>query len=263
MAIEYPPGTPSWVELSSPDPDASARFYGEILGWEAVEAGPPEQTGGYRLFTLDGRQAAGLTPLQEGTGPPHWATYVSVSDANDAAGKVEGAGGTVLMPPFDVLDLGRMAVFADAAGGAVLAVWQPGQHRGAQVVNQVGALSWNELDTRDTDAAERFYGEVFGWESEPIEYEGEFVYATWKLGGRTIGGMLPMGDSFPPDVPPNWVAYFGVEDLESTAATVERLGGGMLVPPRDMPNGRFAVFADLHGAVFACWSGTYDPPPGG
>jgi predicted enzyme related to lactoylglutathione lyase len=261
-SIEYPPGTPSWADLSSPDPDASARFYGELFGWKSTEPGPAEETGGYRMFELDGTEVAGLGPLQ-GDAPPHWNTYITVSDADEAARNVEAAGGTTLMQPFDVLDAGRMAVFADAAGGAVFSIWQPGRNRGAQVVNQVGAIAWNELDTRDVAAAERFYGELFGWESDPIEMDGEVVYLTWKLGGRTIGGMLPMGESFPPEVPPNWLVYFGVDSLEATAETVQRLEGRLMVPPQQMPNGRFAVCADAHGAAFGCWEGAYDPPPGG
>jgi predicted enzyme related to lactoylglutathione lyase len=262
-SIEYPPGTPSWADLASPDVEASARFYGELLGWEAREMGSVEETGGYRNFYLGDDAVAGVTPLQEGTGPPHWNTYITVADVEETIGKVENAGGQSVMGPLDVLDVGRMAIFADAAGGGFFCIWQPGTHRGAQAVNRVGAMAWNELDTRDMAAAERFYGQVFGWESEPIESDGEVVYATWKLGGRTIGGLLPMGDRFPPEVPANWVVYFGLEDLDAAAGTIERLGGRVLVAGQQMPQGRFAVYADPHGAVFAGWEGTYDPPPGG
>ena len=261
--IEYPPGTPSWVDLSSPDLDASARFYGELFGWSAEEpAGPVEQTGGYRMFTLGGAQVAGLGPAQEGQ-PPHWTTYIAVADADETTAKVEAAGGTTVMAPLQVMSAGRMAVFADAAGGAVFAVWEPGEHRGAQAANRPGALSWNELDTRDPEAARRFYADVFGWAGEPIEVDGRVVYTTWKLGGRSIGGLLEMGEGFPPEVPPNWLAYFGVEDLEAATRTVTDLGGRSLVPKMDMPQGAFGVFADPQGAAFACWHGSYDPPPGG
>ena len=262
MAIEYPPGTPSWVDLASPDLDASSGFYGALFGWSAEEAGPPEQTGGYRLFTLDGAQVAGVAPAREGT-PPSWTTYVATADADESVRKVEAAGGKVVVAPLEIPGTGRMAAFQDAAGGAFFAVWEPSGHRGAQRVNGVGALSWNELDTRDPDAAQRFYGDVFGWEAAPIEMDGQTVYVTWRLGGRTIGGMLPMGEMFPPEVPANWLAYFGSEDLDASLRQVEQLGGRMLVPARQMPQGRFAVAADPQGAAFALWEGSYDPPPGG
>jgi predicted enzyme related to lactoylglutathione lyase len=167
-----------------------------------------------------------------------------------------------MFPPMDVMTAGRMAVIADAAGGAVFGIWQAGEHRGAQVVNQDGALSWNELGTRDPEAAQRFYADVFGWTATPIEFEGQVVYFSWQLDGRTIGGMLPMGDQFPAEVPPNWLAYFGAADLDAAAAEIERLGGRVLMPRREVPAGAFAVFADSQGAAFACVQGTYDPPPG-
>src|SRR5689334_3435078 len=162
MAIEYPPGTPSWVDLSSPDPDASARFYGELFGWEAFSPpGTAEETGGYRVWLLDDKPVGGLAPLQEG--PPHWTTYIATADADETKAKVEAAGGKTLVGVLDVMQAGRMALFTDGADGAIFGIWQPGQNRGAQVVNQPSALAMNELDTRDPDGAKRFYGEVFGW----------------------------------------------------------------------------------------------------
>ena len=126
-----------------------------------------------------------------------------------------------------------------------------------------GAPCWNDLYSSDPDRAADFYGALFGWTTEPIEQDGNVVYLTWKLDGRTVGGMLPMGESFPPQVPANWLPYFGVEDLDATTATVERLGGRLFAGPMEMPQGRISAFADPHGAAFACWAGSYDPPPGG
>src|SRR4051794_38245060 len=241
MAIEYPPGTPSWVDLSTPDVDAAVGFYCALFGWDATEPGPVEETGGYRMFTLNGASVAGVAPIMQEGQPTVWSTYIATDDADDLARRVEAAGGGVIAAPFDVMDAGRLAIFTDAAGGAVFGAWQPGVHRGAQVVNQVGALSWNELDTRDPEAAQRFYGEVFGWAATPLGPEGEAAYYSFALGGRTIGGMLPMGDLFPPEVPANWVTYFGSEDLESTTTQVKRLGGNLLMPRREVPAGAFAV----------------------
>ena len=156
----------------------------------------------------------------------------------------------------------RLTVFTDAAGGAHFAVWEPKEHRGAQVVNAPGALTMNELDTRDLDGAARFYGEVFGWEFEPIEVDGELVYGSFTLGGRLMAGVLPMGPQFPPEVPANWVPYFGVEDLDASAERAVSLGGQSLMGPTAVPAGRFVVLRDPHGAVFCIFQGSYDPPPG-
>src|SRR3954470_1441988 len=173
--IEYPEGTPSWVDLSSPDLDASARFYGDLLGWEATASEGPEETGGYRMFTLGGAAVAGLGPAQGGQ-PAAWNTYVAVDDATAAKERVEAAGGTTVLEPLQVMDAGTMAIFTDAGEGAFFAVWQAGRHGGAELVNTSGALTMNELATRDLDGAARFYGAVFGWDFEPLEIEGVVQY---------------------------------------------------------------------------------------
>lgn len=259
--IEYPPGTPSWVDLSSPDPDASARFYGELLGWEAAATeGPVEQTGGYRMFQLGGVQVAGLGPLREGQ-TPAWTTYVSVDDAAAAVERVKAAGGNVFMEPLEVMDAGTMAILTDPSY-AVFAVWQPNRHRGAQAVNAAGALTMNELRTRDVDGSVRFYREVFGWDMAPIEVGGAMVYGSLTLDGRLVAGLLPMAAAFPPEVPAHWAPYFGVEDLDASLAKAAELGARVLGEPGQVPSGRFAALQDPQGAVFSIFHGSYDPPPG-
>jgi predicted enzyme related to lactoylglutathione lyase len=246
---EYAPGTPSWVDLASPDPDASARFYGGLFGWDAAETGPVEETGGYRMLQRDGRNIAGLGPTQGEGQPAMWTTYVRTGDAEATAAKVREAGGRVMMEPFDVLGAGRMAVFVDP-GGAFISVWQPQRHHGADLVNEPGAFCWNELATRDVDAAKRFYGAVFGWDAETNAY-GETSYTEWKLGGRSIGGMIQMNEQWPEDVPPHWMVYFATDDVDAATRRVEELGGKVSVPPTDTPAGRFTVVNDPHGAVFS------------
>ena len=241
-APTYEPGVPMWVDLGSPDVEASRRFYGQLFGWQAQDLGP--EAGGYTMFLLDGKQAAAVGPLMSPQQPPAWSTYVSTSDATATARKVEQAGGKVVMEPFDVMDQGRMGVFTDP-GGAYFSVWQPGQHRGAEVVNVPNSFSWNELATRDIDGAKRFYAAVFGWGAET---HGD--YTEWKLNGRSIGGAMPMGDRYPPNVPPHWLVYFTVEDADASAAKAQELGGRVLVPPMDIEPGRFAVVADPQGAAF-------------
>jgi predicted enzyme related to lactoylglutathione lyase len=246
---EYVPGTPSWVDLASPDPDASARFYGGLFGWEAAETGPVEETGGYRMLTRGGRNVAGLGPTQSADQPAMWTTYVSTDDAEAVAAKVREAGGQVMMEPFDVLGAGRMAVFIDP-GGAFISVWQPQAHHGADVVNEPNSVCWNELATRDIEQAKTFYSAAFGWEGETNAY-GDTSYTEWKLGGRTIGGMIAMGDEWPAEVPSHWMVYFAVDDVDAAAERVTELGGKVAMPPTETPAGRFAVVNDPHGAVFS------------
>jgi predicted enzyme related to lactoylglutathione lyase len=248
----YAPGTPSWVELGSPDLDASIDFYGSLFGWDVPESENAEQTGGYRLAMLRGKPVAGMMPLMQEGQPPAWTSYVSVADADVVAGKVRDAGGAVVAEPMEVLDLGKMAIFADPTG-AVFGVWQPGTFAGAGLVNEPGALSWNELNTRDLGAAKSFYGAVFGWTFEDVEFEGGAgSYTTINLGGLPIGGILNMTERGVPDeVPAHWQVYFAVEDTDATIDLAKQKGAGVMIEPVDIPAGRFAILVDPHGASFA------------
>lgn len=247
----YEAGTPSWVEYSSPDLDASIAFYAGLFGWEVPEPENAEQTGGYRLAMKNGRPAAGMMPqMQEGQ-PTAWTTYVSVDDASATAAAVTDAGGTVLVEPMDVLELGRMAVFADPTGAA-FGVWQPGAFAGAGLVNEPGAIAWNELNTRDLSAAKEFYGAVFGWAFDDQEMDGGETYSMIVLGERPVGGVLDLvAREVPEVVPAHWQVYFGVEDTDATIEAARAAGGGVMLEPVDIPFGRFAILTDPHGASFA------------
>jgi len=90
---------------------------------------------------------------------------------------------------------GRMGVFADPVGAA-FSVWQAGEHRGAQLVNEPGTFSWSELITTDIPASKAFYGAVFGWGAD-THGEGPGAYTEWQVNGRSIGGMMEK----PPQMP--------------------------------------------------------------
>lgn len=243
----YKNGVPSWVDLGCPDVAAAAEFYGGLFGWD-VQVGPPE-TGGYAIAHLKGRPVAGLGP-QMNPGPPVWATYINVDDADATAAAVTAAGGQIVVPPMDVMDQGRMAVFTDTVG-AFISVWQPGAHTGAGLVNEPGTLSWNELITDDTDTAASFYGAVFGWEAAAVgPTTGPGAYTEFTLDGAPVGGMMPKPPVLPPEVPSYWGVYFAVADTDAAAAKVTELGGSVLMPPMDIEPGRFAVVADPAGATF-------------
>jgi predicted enzyme related to lactoylglutathione lyase len=247
----YEPGTPCWVDLGSPDLDASIGFYSALFGWEVPENEHVEQTGGYRRAAKDGVDVAGMMPLMQEGQPPAWSSYVSVADASATAAAVQEAGGSVIAEPMDVLGMGHMAVFADPSG-AVFGIWQPGTFHGAGRVNEPGALSWNELNTRDVEGAKAFYGAVFGWTFEDNDMGEAGRYTTILLGEDMMGGILDMNERGVPDeVPPHWQVYFAVEDTDATVAQVTERGGSVMVPPMEVPAGRFSILLDPHGASFA------------
>jgi predicted enzyme related to lactoylglutathione lyase len=243
----YAPGTPSWVDLASTDLAGSVAFYTDLFGWQATDQG--EEAGHYTMMELEGRPVAGVAPIMMEGQPPAWTTYITVTDADDSVARIEAEGGTVFVGPMDVLDVGRMAVFADPTGAAC-AVWQPRAHQGAALVNEPGALAWNELNTRDTAAAVVFYRAVFGWEGSAVAM-GDLDYTEWKLDGKAIGGMLSMPPMVPAEVPAHWLAYVGSADCDATVATATAAGASVLVAPQDIPAGRFSVLTDPDGAVFA------------
>jgi uncharacterized protein len=126
----YLPGVPCWVDASQPDPEAAVAFYSGLFGWDFEDAMPPGSAGRYFIARLHGGAVAAVGSQPEG-GPPTavWNTYVWVESADEAASKVLDAGGRVVMDPFDVMDAGRMAVFADPEGAA-FCVWQAKEHQG-------------------------------------------------------------------------------------------------------------------------------------
>jgi predicted enzyme related to lactoylglutathione lyase len=240
------------VELSTPDVDTSAAFYGVLMGWRATEPGPVEETGGYRRFQQDGQSVAGLMGhMQEGQ-PTAWSTYMSVADADETAAKVQAASGSVVVEPMDVTDIGRMAFFADP-GGAMFGVWQPKTFAGADLVNEPNSLCWNELLTRDAEAGRTFYPAVFGWTAgRPSFEDAPETYTLWEVDGRPVGGMMQMTDEyFPPDVPPHWGVCFAVADCDAVVATARELGATITTEPTDMSLGRYAGIVDPQGASFA------------
>jgi predicted enzyme related to lactoylglutathione lyase len=244
----YDNGVPSWVDMGSPDLAKAKEFYGGLFGWNCPDG--PAEAGGYTVCDLGGKTVAGLGPQMNPDAPPHWMTYVNVDSADDTVAKVAANGGTVFMPPMDVMDAGRMAIFADPLG-AVIGLWQPNGHLGAQVANEPGTYCWSELITTDLEAAKTFYNAVFGWDSEGQGPPGGApLYTEWKVGGRSIGGMMLKTEDMPAEMPSMWGVYFAVTDADDTVSRAQGLGATLFMGPMDIEPGRFAVLADPVGAVF-------------
>jgi uncharacterized protein len=243
----YEPGTPSWVDLSTPDIEGAKRFYGGLFGWELEDAGP--EAGGYHMALLRGKPVAGLGPAQEG-GPPNafWTLYLAGSDVDAHASAITEAGGQIMVGPLDIMGQGRMLVSQDPTG-ALFGIWEPQAHSGAELVNEHGTIVWNELNTPDIEAAARFYGAVFPYAFQDID-TAPTEYKVLQIDGHAVGGMLQMTAAWE-GVPPHWMTYFHVDELDPMLERVGELGGKPTEhPPVDSPYGRFSVVIDPQGAPF-------------
>jgi len=249
---QYRPGTFCWVELATSDAKSAKAFYGELMDWKADEQEVP---GGMFYNTLQhkGKAVAGLYEItaemkSEGI-PPHWMSYVSVANADQASTKAKSLGGTVFRDPFDVMDIGRMAVIQDPTK-AMFAVWQPKNMQGAELVNEVGAFCWNELLTTDTAAAEKFYTGLFGWSADHQDV-GPMPYTMFMNGERMAAGMLPITKEMG-DIPLNWMVYLSVKDCDASVERARKMGANVLAPPMDIPEiGRMAALLDPQRAAFS------------
>jgi uncharacterized protein len=261
----YEPGVPCWIDTWRPDAEAAVSFYTQLFGWEAEDTMPPGTPGKHYMCRLRGRDVAAIAsrPTEAPPTPPAWGTYVWVASAEDTAAKVREGGGSVVMEPFASLDGGRIAVVADPEG-AVFGVWQPGVHRGAELVNEPGAWSMSTFNSRDPEGAKTFYRSLFGWDVDSFDLGGTEI-TMWRLPGY-VGGepgqpvprdlvatMAPMGDQFPAEVPPHWSVDFWVDEVDATAERAAQLGGTVVADPYDLPDVdlRQSVLADPQGATFS------------
>jgi len=251
-ARTYEPGTPSWVDLGTPDIDGAAAFYGGLFGWTAEDAAPGEDAGGYRVLRLGGAEVGGLGP-QEGPATT-WAAYVAVEDVDAALARVGELGGTVLMGPIDVFTQGRTAVVADDQG-APISLWQTGDNLGADLKGEPGSFTWIELSCPDAERAKAFYGGLFGWTAQSYPYGegGTSSYTEFSTAGSgaVIAGMVQAPDQWRTEGPAHWAVFFEVADTDATVARAGELGGSVAFQPFDIPHvGRLAVLADPYGASF-------------
>jgi predicted enzyme related to lactoylglutathione lyase len=252
----YPPGTFCFADLGTTDADGAKSFYGAVFGWELEDVPVPDAPP-YTLAKIGGKTVAALYQRGEDVpGPPAWLSYVTVEDAEASAAGAAELGATTIDGARDVMGIGRMAVLQDPTG-AVFAIWQPIQSIGAELVNDPGAITLNQLNTGDTDGAQSFYTGLFGWRFEAVEASGEQPFWGIYNGERLNGGMMPL----PPgeDAPPHWLVYFTSTDLEDSVGRITGGGGGVLIEPMAIPTGRIAIAADPQGAAFALFQGEVDP----
>ena len=258
---EYAHGTPSWVDLATTDVAGAETFYGGVLGWDAERM--PTGNGIYSMQRIRGIDAAGIYEQPEdwkaGGMPPSWTTYISVDDVDATTAKVAPAGGMVMMDPFDVMDVGRMSVVGDPTG-AVIALWQAKGDARARLVREQGAISWNELTSSDAAKSRTFLEEVLG--VTHVLSPGFGDYTMMMVDGAPVAGVVQRMEEMPETGSP-WLVYFAVDDCDAAFAKATSTGGSAIVPPMDIPPGRFSILKDPQGAVFAVMTVNPDYSPGG
>jgi predicted enzyme related to lactoylglutathione lyase len=247
-----PEGTPIWYELMTKDPAASVAFYEEVVGWR-VHAPQPGDPKGYRGIDTGNGQVGGMLPLDDamcaGGARPTWLFYVGVEDVDATTKKVEGAGGKVLMPPFDIPHVGRIAMVADPQG-IPFYVMRGASEESSTAFERfgMGKCNWNELSTPDQAAANAFYAKVLGWSyPDKMTMPGGADYVFAAVGDARVGATMQQS----PGGPRGWQFYFRVPDIDAAAERVKKAGGKVHAGPMDIPGGdRALVASDPHGVAF-------------
>lgn len=259
----YREGVPCWVETLQPDADAAQAFYASVFGWDFGDPRPWPSGGEYRVARVAGREVAGIARLDAGArSSAAWRTYIRVSDIERAVELATQSGGSLLDGPRDALPAGRFAILADSTG-AELGIWEAREREGAQLINEPPAWDLSSLRTTDPDAANAFYAAVFGWQAETFGGSDSQI-TLWRLpgylGGQpqqqaprdTVAVMTPLGGpSSAGATHSHWSVDFYCTDADAVADVTARLGGRVVVPPRDSPGFRSAVLADPQGATFS------------
>lgn len=236
----YPQGVPSWADLATSDLEGARAFYGALFGWEWDVSGPEFMH--YSQALMRGRRVVGMGPRMDDDQPVAWMTYLAVDDADKVVVSIPAAGGTVLVPPMEIPGSGRMSIALDPTGVG-FGMWEAAEHHGSGVVNEPGAVVWNELVSPDLPAAQAFYAAALGVEWTAEDVEGS-PYGLLQVGGRSVGGAVP-GDA------PHWELYFEVADPGATVARAQELGAEVLLPVTATPQGPMATLRDPQGARFS------------
>jgi predicted enzyme related to lactoylglutathione lyase len=229
-----------WHEQVSPDPTQAQAFYTELFGWGTEVFKPGEAD--YTMISAGGGSHGAFATAMEGAPPPHWLGHVRVDKLEETIENAKQAGGKLAAGPFEMGEVGRMAIITDPQG-AHLSAYEPQGDAPAPE----GVFVWDELATTDADGAQRFYEQVFGWTTNDMgaEFGG---YRIFNRGEDGIAGVMALPDD---SARPHWQPYVAVDDPDATSAKAVELGGTVLVEAMDVPKvGRLAVLRDPQGATF-------------
>ena len=240
---------PTWFDLSTSDLPAAKAFYGELFGWTFHDGGP--ELGHYTQAHRNGHPAAAVAakmPGMEQT-PTVWTVYFGVADAAQTAAAITAQGGSMMVPPMDVMGLGTMAVATDPEG-AVFGLWQAGTFSGAQIEGEPGSMCWAEVNTRQPAAAVGFYGTLFGLTSQRVEGIEREYHTLHLPSGDAVAGVFELTADMA-HIPPHWMPYFVVESIAHAQAVMARHGATVLYGPEPTPHGDMLLLRDRQGGYCA------------
>jgi uncharacterized protein len=241
-----------WVGLTTSEQEAAKDFYARLFDWSYSEQ-PIDGGRGYTTAMVKGAQVAGIhAPVDEDQRmDAHWTSYISVDNVDDAAKTAESIGGSMLIQPFDVVELGRMAIVRDTSD-ALVGLWQQKRSTASRLFNQHGTLNWNELATRDMAGARDFYTKLLGWSIEEKSTAEGAPYVVFRNAAGATGGMTPKTKG----AQSRWRVYFDIDDTDTRVAKARTAGASVINGPRDTMFGRYALLRDPQGAMFAVISAT-------
>ncbi|MCI9888135.1 VOC family protein [Micrococcales bacterium 31B] len=248
-------GQPIWIDLMTRDYEVAFDFYTHVFGWTVQRGG--EEFGGYSQFFQGDDPIAGCMVAPEQDAPPSmWSTYLAAPDIEDTLNRAQAAGATLMFGPHKVADFGSMAGLQDPAG-AFVCLWQANTHAGYTYKAAAGYPVWFEMCSKNFEASEAFYREVFGTELETV-FTDPMRYQTMSIDNWQFGGHMDAAVTMPAPVPSHWQVYFGVDDVDAACERVGERKGQVLQPPFDTPYGRMALVADPFGATFMIMKGNLD-----
>jgi predicted enzyme related to lactoylglutathione lyase len=241
-----PAGTPTWIDLMTPDIDAARKFYHAVFGWDYDIGGP--EYGGYTTARLGTRMTAGMMGNQPSASPmpTAWGLYFATDNIEADVARAVKLGAKALYPPMVVGEFGSMATCEDPTG-ATFSFWQAGQRVGLQVAEEPGSAAWYELYSPDAKQARDFYTALLGATADPMP--GGMEYYVLKHGERELCGIMQIDPAWG-EFHPQWMTYFSVANTDDTVAVVTKHGGKVMGPIDDSPFGRIAALADPSGAFF-------------
>lgn len=261
---EHHPGKVVWVDLVTPDLEASKRFYGGMFGWTFRDVSTGSGDKDYALALLGDRPVGGLFHRAIPAGEhkqPAWMTFIAVRDVGKAEKAILAGGGKVVSPPRMYPERGRQAIFADPQG-AIFAVLQSSSGDPEDYLAAPGEWIWSSLITSDPAAGAGFYQKLFGYEiydltsDEADDHGGDHLLLATDGYARASANHLP---AEAPKLHPHWLNFVRVASAKDAAAKAADLGGRVLVEPRsDRHGGMIAVVADPAGAPVGLfeWSDT-------